>query len=154
MILGNTETKRNLLYFYQEGMADFFFFEKSRKELDMLRRLLWNEVPTEEHREGDFYKVVTVFGRTFELRYGYYDEVDRQNPLCEPVILYPDFLTEPVYTEEGTPFVTVMQDACEAYRGETRRTPDTTCAECKYFKQGEEWFGICTYEKNQSKIKK
>ena len=34
-----------------------------------------------EHREGDLYGVVTTYGRSFELRYGYYGEKDRQNPL-------------------------------------------------------------------------
>lgn len=94
-------------------------------------------------KEGDLYRMVTTFGKTFELRYGYYEECDRQSPLCEPVILYPDFQREPLYTEEGAPFVTVMQDACEHFKGETARTTDSTCAECHSFQQGEEWFGIC-----------
>ena len=102
-----------------------------------------------EHEEGELYKVITTFGRTFELRYGYYGEKDRQNPLCQPVVIYPDFTAEPLYTDEGEPFVTMLQDACESYRGESNRTPDTTCAECKYFERGEEWFGICTCERNR-----
>lgn len=112
----------------------------------MFSKLIPNGPPPEEpaHREGELYKTVTTFGRTFELRYGYYEECDRQNPLCEPVVLYPDFRKEPAYTEEGAPFVTVMQDACRSYRGDAAHTPDTTCAECRYFRQGEEWFGICT----------
>ena len=100
-------------------------------------------LPKDAPKEGDLYRVVTTFGRTFELRYGFYDERDRQNPLCEPVIIYPDFLKEPLYTDAGDPFVTMLQDACSCYQGETKRTPDTTCSECKHFKQGEEWFGIC-----------
>ena len=27
-----------------------------------------------EHKEGDLYKIVTTFDKTFELRYGYYGE--------------------------------------------------------------------------------
>ena len=102
-----------------------------------------------EHREGDLYKVVTTFGKTFELKYGYYGERDRQNPLCKPAVIYPDFLRDPLYTDGGEPFVTMMQDACAHYKGESRKTPDTTCAECKNFQQGEEWFGICACPKNK-----
>ena len=102
-----------------------------------------------EHEEGELYKIITTFGKTFELRYGYYGEKDRQNPLCQPAAIYPDFTVEPLYTDEGDPFVTMLQDACTSYRGESKKTPDTTCAECKYFKRGEEWFGICKCEQNR-----
>ena len=95
-------------------------------------------------KEGDLYKVVTTFGKSFELRYGFYEERDRQSPLCEPAIIYPDFIREPLFTERGEPFVTMMQDACGHYKGNTKRTSDSTCAECKHFKQGEEWFGVCS----------
>ena len=90
--------------------------------------------------------MVTTFGKTFELRYGYYDDIDRNG---EPDIIYPDFTKTPVYAEKGEPFVTMMQDACERFKGEGKRTTDTTCSECRYFKRGEEWFGICTCPKNK-----
>lgn len=105
--------------------------------------------PNGEIKEGDIYKVVTTFGKTFELRYGYYDEKDRKNPLCELAVIYPDFTKAPIFTGEGEPFVTKMQDACNRYEGEEKRTDDTSCAECKYFKQGEELFGVCTNKKNK-----
>ena len=108
-------------------------------KLTKIQRTLPDNAP----REGDLYKVVTTFGKTFELRYGYYEECDRQSPLCGPVVIYPDFTKEPVYTDEGTPFVTMVQNACKSYRGDTKRTPDTTCDECKYFQCGEDWIGIC-----------
>ena len=95
------------------------------------------------HQEGELYRVVTTFGKTFELRYGYYDERDRQNPLCAPAVIYPDFQQVPLYTDTGQPFVTVMQDAGNGFKGENEQTPDTTCAECQHFAQGEDWFGIC-----------
>ena len=103
-----------------------------------------NKPQEPKYREGDLYKLVTTFDKTFVLRYGYYDEGDRQSPLCEPAVIYPDFLKTPVYTEGGEPFVTMMQDSCECYKGELKRTPDTACADCKHFRRGEEWFGICT----------
>lgn len=107
--------------------------------------------PCGSPKEGELYRVVTTFGKTFELRYGYYEECDRQSPLCRPVILYPDFQREPLYTEDGAPFVTVTQDACEQYAGQSRRTSDTTCAECMHFRQGEEWFGICVCPCNRER---
>ena len=108
----------------------------------MLKGILDQSIPspTGEVKEGELYKRVHTFGKTFELRYGYYDDIDRIYP---PDIIYPDFLKNPAYTENGEPFTTMMQDACNYYKGSTDRSPDTTCADCKYFNQGEEWFGIC-----------
>ena len=100
-------------------------------------------------REGELYRTVTTFGETFSLHYGYYDEGDRQNPLCQPAVIYPDFISAPRYTREGEPFVTVMQSACEHYEGEPTRTEDTSCADCRHFRQGEEWFGICRCPQNR-----
>jgi len=104
-----------------------------------------------EHKEGDLYRVVETFGKTFELRYGFYEENDRISPLCKPVIVYPDFQRNPLYTDEGKPFVTMMQDACNKYKGSVRRTTDTTCSECKYFERGEEWFGVCACPYNRDR---
>ena len=118
----------------------------------MLSKLMQNGFPQPKDipKEGDLYKVVNTFGRTFEIRYGYYGECDRNNPLLKgPVPIYPDLLKEPVYTDEGEPLVTMMQDACESYCGNAKRTPDTTCEDCKYFNRGEEWFGVCKHPKNK-----
>lgn len=110
-----------------------------------------NPVQNSLPKEGDLYKVVKIFGKTFELRYGYYSEQDRQNPICDPAVIYPDFTQEPLYTDGGEPFTTMMQDACANYKGENGKTSDTTCAECEYFKRGEEWFGICSCLKNRKR---
>ena len=119
----------------------------------MLSKIFQSHIspPEVTHKEGELYKVVTTFGKTFELRYGYYEECDRQSPLCNPVVIYPDFTKAPIYTDDGTPFVTMVQDACKSYRGEAKRTPDTTCAECKYFERGEDWIGICKCPHNRER---
>jgi len=111
-------------------------------------KLIQNDFPLKEftHKEGELYKTVTTFGVTFELRYGYYRDCDRR---YEPNVIYPDFIKEPVYTESGEPFVTMVQDVCKNYKGDEKRTPDTTCCECKYFQRGEDWIGICTCPKNK-----
>ncbi len=113
----------------------------------MFRKIAASTSPPLESRprDGDLYRTVTTFGKTFDLRYGYYDDVDRSG---EPDIIYPNFATAPVYTKEGEPFATMMQDACACFRGDGKRTEDTTCSECAYFKRGEEWFGICTCPQN------
>ncbi len=116
----------------------------------MFSKLIQNDPPQPKNipREGDLYKIIITHGRTFELRYGYYGECDRK---YEPNVLYPDFIKEPVYTDNGEPFVTIVQDACKSYMGEAKRTPDTTCYECKYFQRGEDWIGICKCGSRQRK---
>ena len=34
-------------------------------------------------KEGDLYKVITIYGKTFELYYGYYEEKDRYSKYNE-----------------------------------------------------------------------
>ena len=99
-----------------------------------------------EAREGDVYAVVNTFGKTFELCYGYYDEKDRSGP---PDVIYPDFIKSPIYAEGGEPFVTMMQDACPCYEGNAKRADDATCGECRHFRRGEEWFGLCHSPENR-----
>ena len=114
--------------------------------------MLWetDSTPNEqEHNDGDLYRVVTTFGKSFELRYGYYEERDRLNPLCKPAIIYPDFAKTPTYTDKGEPLVTVMQDSCDHYSGCAVRNSDSVCADCIYFEQGEEWFGVCKCKSRQ-----
>ena len=105
------------------------------------------KTPAAEPKEGDLYAVVHTFGKTFELKYGYYDDMDRSGP---PDVIYPDFIEDPVFSDSGEPIVTMMQDACPHYKSGSKRTDDNTCGECDYFSRGAEWFGIC---KDQRKIK-
>lgn len=103
------------------------------------------------HKEGELYKTVEIQGKIFELYYGYYEARDRNNPLSEPMPIYPDFLKEPYYTDGGVPVVTMMQDACENYEGD--ETEDIDCSRCRYFVHCAELFGICKCEKNRLKNK-
>ena len=72
---------------------------------------------SEKPKEGDLYREIELWGRSFEIRYGYYEEIDRQ---YDPMEIYPDFLQNPVYTEEGYPFVTLMQEPCQHFQKESR----------------------------------
>ena len=90
--------------------------------------------------EGALYRSLTVFGNTFEVRYGYYEEFERENGLCDPVPIYPNFLENPKYTKDGYPFVTKMQELC-AYG--SSKFKDGCCADCPHFINGEDMIGIC-----------
>ncbi len=91
-------------------------------------------------KEGELYKLVTVFGRTFELRYGYYEDYERESRYNEPIPIYPDFVKNPEYTADGYPFVTEMQPACRHYDSES---DEDICFRCRHFIKGVELFGIC-----------
>ena len=94
-----------------------------------------------KRKSGELYKIIKAHGKTFEIYYGYYEEVDRLNPLVEPMEMYPNFLEEPVYTDDGTPFATSIQPPCEHFKGEPDE--DNTCYQCSYYEKCEELLGVC-----------
>ena len=95
--------------------------------------------------EGELFKNIELYGKIFEIIYGYYEEVDRMN---DPIEIYPDFLSAPVYTDDGFPFVTHMQAPCEYY--EKKGTDiDRDCSTCIYMEQGDELIAVCRCKKNQ-----
>ncbi len=97
-------------------------------------------------RDGDLYKILNLFGKVFEIRYGYYEKQGIMRG--EPIPIYPDFKENPEYTPEGYPFVTQMQDICE--HGSSR-FKEGLCIDCKYFKQCDDMIGICQCPKNRKK---
>ena len=98
-------------------------------------------------KEGDLFKVIESHGRTFEIRYGFYEECDRLHRFAEPMEIYPDFIKEPQYTDSGIPFVTAIQDPCEYFNG--KKDENSTCDECSYYVQCEDLLGICTCPENR-----
>jgi hypothetical protein len=96
-------------------------------------------------KEGELYKVIELYGATFEIRYGYYEEIDRQN---DPIEIYPDFIKTPVYTENGFPFVTHMQPPCSYYEKKGSDL-DNDCSTCAYIEPGEELIGVCRCKENR-----
>lgn len=99
-------------------------------------------------REGDLYQVLTVEGKRFKIRYGYYEETDRISKYNDPIPIYPDFIKEPLYNNEGQPFVTEMQDVCEHFKG--KMLVDICCG-CSYYKKGDDLIGTCTCVKNRKR---
>lgn len=97
-------------------------------------------------KEGDLYKEVTVGGKSFRLCYGYYEAFERESPLNDPMPIYPDFIKNPIYTDEGIPIVTAMQDVCTTYHG---RINGDSCSDCVFFLKSEELFGLCHSPENR-----
>lgn len=97
--------------------------------------------------EGELFKVITAHGERFEIYYGYYEEIDRQNPNQEPMEMYPNFIEKPRYTDTGIPFVTAMQKPCGYFSGE--QDEDDTCYQCSYYEKCEDLLGVCRCRERQ-----
>ena len=97
-------------------------------------------------QEGELYTRIEYDGRTFDIHYGYYEECDRQNPLVDPVPVYPDFISVPMSDSEGSPFCTEMQDACRHYAGPSL---EDGCFSCKYYRRAVDRIGICSCQERR-----
>lgn len=101
------------------------------------------------NKEGELYKVLKVDKNTFEIRYGYYSEEEKDSKYNEPIPIFPDFYLEPRYTVDGFPLVTKMQDKCKYF---TSGKNIDTCYGCSHFKEGDDMIGICTCLKRRIKL--
>ena len=95
-------------------------------------------------KEGELYKLVEIFGKAFEIYYGYYADYEKASEWGEPGPIYPDLKENPEYSATGYPIVTEMQIACENYSG---RESEDSCGHCRLFEKGEELFGLCKCER-------
>ena len=98
----------------------------------------------EKIKEGDLYKIIELFDRSFEIKYGYYVEYEKGKG--EPIPIYPDFKKHPIYTNEGQPFVTQMQEICSLGKS---RFSDGCCVDCEHYRHGTDLIGICTNKGNE-----
>lgn len=98
-------------------------------------------------KEGDLFKIIHLYGKTFEIRYGFYEECDRYTLFAEPLALYPNFIKNPQYTDNGIPFVTAIQDPCPHFQG--KRDDNCTCGDCVFYQHCDEMIGICLNAANQ-----
>ncbi len=113
----------------------------------LIGSILQDVVQPTTPKEGDLYKEVTISGKTFRLLYGYYESFERESRLNDPIPIYPNFIKAPLYTDEGIPFATAMQNVCAYYKGKNHE--DSCCADCVYFQSSEELFGFCICPKNR-----
>lgn len=91
-------------------------------------------------KEGDLYRHLTVGGHDFPLRYGYYDEQERN--IYPPVVILPDLTDGSLRCPEGYPLVTQVQDPCPYYT--TVQPPeDNWCGDCIHFTGEHREIGIC-----------
>ena len=97
-------------------------------------------------KEGQLYKTLTVAGHVLELKYGYYE--DHERDLCPPVVIFPDLLKAPLYSPQGYPLVTQIQDPCEHYKVQSQ-TKEHWCGDCSYFTGEHSEIGICSCEANK-----
>ncbi len=102
-----------------------------------------------EPKEGALFKVITAYGKTFEIRYGYYEESDRYAQRAEPMEIYPNFIDDPQFTDEGIPFATAMQVTCEHYQGKVYE--DSVCDNCIFYKPCDELLGVCRCKARRKK---
>ena len=94
--------------------------------------------------EGDIYKVLTVGGKEYVLRYGYYSEADREEGILIPLL--PDFYASPEYTPEGYALATRVQDACPHYRSKNGKSGENWCADCIYYPSTTDEIAVCQSE--------
>ncbi len=98
-------------------------------------------------KEGDLYKLLLIHGREFPIRYGYYSADERDCWELTPI--FPDFLKEPMYTDEGFPFVTADQDTCPHFKPKQYVSGENWCNDCVHFSLKEELIGICICKRKQ-----
>jgi len=102
-------------------------------------------------KEGDIFKIIQLYGKTFEIRYGFYEECDRHTRASEPIPIYPNFIEDPQCTSDGAPFVTAMQIPCKHFDG--IQDENSGCGDCALYRHGDELLGICDCPKNKNSFK-
>ena len=97
-------------------------------------------------KEGDIYKVIKIDEHTFELRFGFYADFERESG--EPVVIYPDLVNNRYYTSDGKRIVTAIQDPCNRYRVSSHTPRDECCNDCDHYKTSGDDIGLCTHPAN------
>lgn len=101
-------------------------------------------------KEGDLYMTLALHGYTFDLRYGYYEEQDRN---CgEPVVIYPDLKSNTLYNSEGHPLVTAIQEPCEYYTVLDEEEKENCCSDCVFYPNGRDEISICICPSKRKRI--
>lgn len=101
----------------------------------------FNQESIQLPQEGDAYESYLIGGHTINVRYGFYDESDRESG--DPVPIFPNFLRTPLYTDEGFPLATQTQDSCVHYQVRPDTDGDGWCADCIHYSDGKSPIGIC-----------
>ena len=102
-------------------------------------------------KEGDLYKTIKISNHVFDIKYGYYEEADRYSKFSELIPIYPNFINNPLYTENGYLIATQMQDGCEYFEGDKNFN---VCFKCSRYKKVDDLMGICLCGFNKNKTLK
>lgn len=97
--------------------------------------------------EGEIFDIINVEDKSFEIKYGYYEEYERE--YGEPVPLFPDMAENPEYTKDGYRIVTKMQDPCKQFEFKTENFSEEWCGSCSYYKDEKSLISVCTNNKNK-----
>ena len=101
-------------------------------------------------REGDVFRNIVVDGKSFEIRYGYYENYERD--AGDPIPIYPDFYDSPTFGRSGLRIVSAIQQACEAFTPKCNGCEkEGDCGFCKYYAENQagDMIGICQNEINK-----
>ena len=98
------------------------------------------------HKEGDLYKVIKVGGHTFELRFGYYADFERNSGV--PVVIYPDLAEQKRYSTDGQMLVTAVQDPCRYYEPVDHDQKEECCCDCRHYLSPGDDIAICACRSN------
>lgn len=93
--------------------------------------------------EGELYKTIVVAGHSFELRYGYYEEYERS--VGPPVVIFPNLIAAPIYSPDGYPLATQIQDPCRYFNLAAGRD-EHWCGDCVHFVGAHPEIGECRCE--------
>ena len=96
-------------------------------------------------REGDIYEVLSVDGGTFEIRYGYYEDFERDG--SEPIPIYPDLEKSPVYGVSSKLIVTFMQNPCVHYEPRVEDA-EAYCGCCRHYPNNKQMINACKCKEN------
>ncbi len=97
-------------------------------------------------REGELYRVIEIGGHRFELRFGYYEDFERESG--EPVVIYPDLSEQMLYDGDGKRIVTAIQDPCRHYSVPEEKAREECCCDCQYYRYCGDDIGICACAEN------
>ncbi len=103
---------------------------------------------TDVIREGDVFGELVVDGKRFEIRYGYYEDYERETG--DPIPIYPDLHKKPTFGVSGRRIVSAIQQACKNFSPKcTGCENEDDCGFCKHYKENNsgDMIGICQHEK-------
>ena len=106
--------------------------------------MLKNNAPL---KEGELYKVFSVGGHTFEVRYGYYDESERGR--VDPLPVFPDFVKNPTFSYDGRPVVAIVQSPCGYYVSRDEANKEEWCGDCRHYSDAGAEIALCSCELNR-----